>query len=152
MTTDPRLQDVFTRLVRVQTRLWNDVDARVRSEHGVPLTDLTTLQVVAETPGCRVQEIVTTLHITVGGASKVVDRLVASGLVVRAGNPDDRRSSIVTTTQTGLALLKRTGPDVEDVLAKRLAPPLTPADLDVLDQILRTLQVSSPGTPRQKMD
>ena len=78
MSTDGGLTDAFTRLVRVQTDLWNAVDARVRADHSVPLTDLTALQVVAATATCRVHDLVTTLHITVGGASKVVDRLVAA--------------------------------------------------------------------------
>ncbi|MFI6319690.1 MarR family winged helix-turn-helix transcriptional regulator [Nonomuraea sp. NPDC050556] len=39
------------------------------------------------------------------GMSRLVDRLVAKGLVTREANPDDRRSSVVVPTEAGKALL-----------------------------------------------
>jgi len=134
----------FSRLVRYQTALWNAVDARLRERHGVPLTHVTPLQVVAETPGCRVQDIVRVLHITVGGASKVVDRLEAAGHVVRTANPQDRRSSVLQATEAGLELLDRAGVDIEQVLAERFGA-VPAADLAELDRVLAALQASGPA-------
>jgi DNA-binding MarR family transcriptional regulator len=136
------LYATFTRLVRVQTRLWNEVDARLQAEHGVQLTDVTPLEVVADTPGCRVQDIVETLHITVGGASKVVDRLVASGYVVRTANPGDRRSSVLSVTRPGRLLLSEVKPDLDQVLGQHLARVLSRADLAAMDRALATIQRS----------
>lgn len=132
--------DTFARLVRVQTMLWNEVDFRMRALHGAPLTDLTPLDVVASVPGCRVQDIVNTLHITVGGASKVVDRLVAAGYVIRAANPGDRRSSVLSVTREGLDLLERVKPDIDEVLAERMTGVLPADQLVGLDQALTALQ------------
>jgi len=134
------LYGTFARLVRVQTKLWNDVDARLRTQHGVPLADLTTLEVVSDTPGCRVQDLVETLHITVGGASKVVDRLVAAGHVVRSANPDDRRSSVLSVTAPGMKLLEEVGPDIDEILEMRLSRPLSRAGLASLDRTLQAVQ------------
>ena len=130
----------FSRLVRVQTALWHEVDARLRRQHDVALSEVTALQVVAETPQCRVQDIVTTLHITVGGASKVVDRLVGAGHVVRLPHPSDRRSSLLDVTASGLELLERAAPDVQAVLRRRLDSVLTTRDMGELNRILRSLQ------------
>jgi len=135
-----RLYGTFARLVRVQTRLWNDVDLRVRTQHGVPLADLTALEVVADLPGCRVQDLVHALHITVGGASKVVDRLVAAGHLVRTANPIDRRSSVLRVTSPGMDLLERAKPDVDEVLRERLALVLSRDDLAGLDRALVAIQ------------
>ena len=137
--------EVFAELVRVQTRLWNEVDARMRERHGVPFTDLTALEVVASTPDCRVQDVVDTLHITVGGASKAVDRLVGAGAVRRAPNPDDRRSSVLLVTAKGARLLDRTIPDLEAVLEARLVSALSSADLVRLGRILVRLKEHAPG-------
>ena len=134
------LYDTFARLARVQTELRNAVDAALRSQHGVPLPLVTALDVVASTPGCRVQDVVTTLHITVGGASKVVDRLVDAGHVVRTANPADRRSSLLTLTPDGTDLLRRALATVETVLHERLRLPLAPAALAALDRSLRGLE------------
>jgi DNA-binding MarR family transcriptional regulator len=143
MTTDSGLTDVFTRLVRVQTDLWNVVDARIRADHGVPLTDLTALQVVVATPACRVHDLVTTLHITVGGASKVVDRLVAAGYATRTPNPDDRRSSILAPTMAGQTLVTAARPSIEAVLRERLGSRLTTHELINLTTALRKMQGTS---------
>ena len=151
MSGEPRWSDgpaygVFARLVRVQTRLWNEVDARTRRRLGVPLTDLTALELVVGTPGCRVQDLVATLQITVGGASKVVDRLAAAGLARRAPNPDDRRSSVLWVTAKGRRLLDRAKPGLDDVLAARLTSVLSAADVAHLDRILTRLQDAAEPT------
>jgi DNA-binding MarR family transcriptional regulator len=138
--TGDRLYGTFARLVRVQTRLWNEVDVRVRTQHGVQLTDLTALEVVADIPGCRVQDLVHTLHITVGGASKVVDRLVTAGHLVRTANPIDRRSSVLCVTPQGMDLLEFVKPDIDEVLRERLALVLSQDDLAGLDQALVAIQ------------
>ena len=135
-----RLYGTFARLVRVQTMLWNDMDARLRAQHDVPLADLTAVEVAADLPGCRVQDLVETMHITVGGASKVVDRLVDRGYVVRTANPADRRSSVLAVTAGGMDLLERAKPDIEEILARRLAQVLSPPDLDSLDRTLIAVQ------------
>jgi DNA-binding MarR family transcriptional regulator len=146
------LYAVFARLVRVHTRLWNQLDARLRSQHAVTLADLSSLEVVAATGGCRVQDLVSTLHITVGGASKVVDRLVVAGYAERAPNPQDRRSSVLTPTSAGLALLGQVRGDVDAFLSQHLATPLSPAGLTDLDRLLRLLHdhtITAPAGHRE---
>lgn len=138
----------FARLVRVQTRLWNEVDARLRTEYGVPLADLTPLELVSTIPGCRVQDIVDALHITVGGASKVVDRLVAGGYVARAVNPVDRRSSLLTLSPAGRELLEQALPTVTALLGERLVEPLGGAGLAELDRLLGSVQLAAAGAAR----
>lgn len=93
--------DFFDALVRSEVNLWNHLDDHIRTL-GLSLGTLEGLRVVRRHPGtCRVQEIRTDLGITVGAASKVVDRLERDGLAVRSAHPHDRRSSLVTLTPAG---------------------------------------------------
>src|SRR3954447_11924304 len=98
------LPPLFADLVRLEIELWDAVEARLRADLGVGLATAQTLAVVAGTPECRVQDIVRDLSITVGGASKTVDRLERSGLVARRPHPTDRRSSVIALTPAGTKL------------------------------------------------
>ena len=95
------LPALFADLVRLEIELWNAVDARLRAELDVGLATAQTLAVVAAVPDCRVHDIVRGLSITVGGASKTVDRLERDGLVARRPHPSDRRSSVIALTRAG---------------------------------------------------
>src|ERR1700684_3131227 len=101
----PDLTDLFSELVRLETELWNAVEDRVRAEHGVALGSQEEMRVIAPQPGCRVQDIAAALSITVGGVSKIVDRLEAAGYCARRANPADRRASIIELTTSGDRLL-----------------------------------------------
>jgi MarR family transcriptional regulator, organic hydroperoxide resistance regulator len=96
------LPALFADLVRLEIELWDAVEARLRTELGVGLGTAQTLAVVAAVEDCRVHDIVRGLSITVGGASKTVDRLERNGLVVRRAHPSDRRSSVISLTRTGV--------------------------------------------------
>lgn len=95
------LPALFADLVRLEIELWDAVEARLRAELSVGLATAQTLAVVAEVEDCRVYDIGRELSITVGGASKTVDRLERRGLVTRRPNPSDRRSSVIALTRAG---------------------------------------------------
>jgi MarR family transcriptional regulator, organic hydroperoxide resistance regulator len=76
---DVDLVELFRDLIRFETELWDRVEARVQQAHGSPLAWLEIMQVVDVTADCRVLDIARALSITVGGASKVVDKVEAAG-------------------------------------------------------------------------
>jgi DNA-binding MarR family transcriptional regulator len=108
---------IFTDLVRVETRLYNALSARLRDERDVTLGQFEFLELIDRIPGCRVLDIVADVAITVGAVSKAVDRLVAAGWVVRIPHPQDRRSSVLRLTPEGEKTLAVCRPIVEDELA-----------------------------------
>jgi DNA-binding MarR family transcriptional regulator len=112
---------VFSKLIRYQTELWNAVDARLRTDFDLPLSRFEPMQVIARTPGCRVYDIANELSITVGGTSKLVDRIEESGLCRRRNNPNDRRSSLIELTPLGESVLERATVSFEDELRIRWA-------------------------------
>jgi len=121
----PDLKHLFSELVRLETELWDAVERRLRADHGLPLPNFEFMQVISRIPNCRVQDIATELSITVGGTSKIVDRIEAAGHCARRANPNDRRSSIVELTPAGKRLLARATVTFEDELAARLTPALS---------------------------
>jgi len=146
VTTDARA--TFSRLVRTQTRLWNAVDERVRAEHGVPLTQVMALRTIATTEACSVGDLVDTLHITVGGASKIVDRLVTAGLVSRTANERDRRSPVLATTASGQ--LVPSAPTIDEVLRDELVAHVSAEDLATLDRILAQFVAPPASRPQSR--
>jgi DNA-binding MarR family transcriptional regulator len=136
----PELRSLLNELVRLETELWDAVEARVRADHGVALGSYEVMTVIAQRPGCRVQDITAALSITVGGVSKIIDRLEAAGHCARRANPADRRSSIIELTQPGARLLARLTRTVEDELERRLGPALPGASLAGLTRTLTQLR------------
>jgi MarR family multiple antibiotic resistance transcriptional regulator len=115
--------DFFTSLVRYEIDLWNTIDEALQSQGQISLAQLQAVSVVAEHAGAaRVHDVSGEIGITVGAASKLVDRLERDGLAVRSPNPHDRRSSLIALTVAGTRAL-RAAADVRDtVLAAVIHP------------------------------
>ena len=106
------LTSLFTDLVRLETRLYNVLDARLKAEHGLPLGQFEFLRVIAARGNARVYDLAHDIAITVGATSKAVDRLESAGRCRRTANPHDRRSSLVELTPEGERLLAAAAPTV----------------------------------------
>jgi DNA-binding MarR family transcriptional regulator len=141
----PDLKPLFNDLVRLETELWNAVEGRLRAEHSVTLPFFEFMQIIARTPGCRVQDIAAELSITVGGTSKIVDRIEAAGYCARQANPSDRRSSIVTLTASGKRLLPKIIATVDSELRARLGQKMTERSLAELAKTLTRLRSGTQG-------
>jgi DNA-binding MarR family transcriptional regulator len=114
---------LFGDLVRLEIELWDAVEARLREDCALGLGSFQVLQVIRRTDPCRLNDVVQALSITVGGASKAVDRLERAGHCVRRSNPADRRSSIIDLTEDGAAVLDAATQTFEAELQARLALP-----------------------------
>jgi len=94
--------DLFDQLVRFETDFWNAIERQLRHDAQVGLGTLQALRVLDRHDGTgRVHELSDELSITIGAASKLVDRLERDGLATRRPHPDDRRSSLVALTDAG---------------------------------------------------
>jgi DNA-binding MarR family transcriptional regulator len=92
-----------TELIRLEIALWDRVDARLRQSHELPLAFFEPLHLISRAKGdsMRVGDLARGLRITVGGTSKLVDRIERAGLIARVPDPDDRRASRVALTTAG---------------------------------------------------
>lgn len=132
----------FDQLVRFQIELWDAVDARLIADCALNVGRFLPLRIIAGRDGCRVQDIAGDLAITVGGVSKIVDRLVTSGLCVRGANPDDKRSSLITLTAQGERVLAAGMVSFQDELRKRVGPVLPDSSVDDLTATLTRLRAA----------
>jgi DNA-binding MarR family transcriptional regulator len=110
---------LFSEMIRFETELWNAVDRRLRARHDLPLTWFEPMQVIHRRGTCRVNDIAEELSITVGGTSKLVDRIENAGHCRRIPNPADRRSSLIKLTASGTKLLARATVSFETELDRR---------------------------------
>ena len=134
---------LFSDLIRFETELWNAVDARLRADHDLPLTWFEPMQVMSRYTACRVFDIKEELSITVGGTSKLVDRIEAAGLCRRRPNPDDRRSQIIELTPTGRRLLAKATASFEEELHRRLDSGITRRSLQQFGATLTALRAAN---------
>jgi len=141
---------VFSDLLRLETELWDAVAARLRSEHDLELSWFEPMQVIARTPDCRVQEIAAALSITVGGTSKLVDRLEAAGWCRRRENPGDARSSCIELTPAGKRLLAAATRTFTTELDARLGQALSERQLRELSSMIAKIREGLRARPADR--
>jgi DNA-binding MarR family transcriptional regulator len=92
-----------TDVIRLEIALWNRVDARLQESHELPLAFFESLLFISRVPRgrMRVGDLAVALRVTVGGTSKLVDRIERAGLIAREPDPDDRRASRAVLTTAG---------------------------------------------------
>lgn len=150
----PDLPALFDELIRFEIELWNAVDARLRADCGLMLSRFEPMRVISRRTPCRVQDIAVEMSITVGGASKLVDRIEAAGHCRRRPNPDDKRSSVIELTPAGRRLLAAASASFEDELHSRLGSAASAACLQQFSATLTQLRSaglradSTEGRPR----
>ena len=142
------LKAVFHELIRFETELWNAVEARLRADFDLPLSRFEPMRVIARRDSCRVYDIAEELAITVGGTSKLVDRIEAAGHCHRRANPDDRRSSIIELTPAGRLLLAQADEAFEDELRLRIGSAVPARSLDQFLATLTRLRSASSAAKR----
>ncbi len=126
---DPHLGTLFSDLIRLESELWDLVEARLRRDHDLALSWFEPMQVIDSTQRCRVIDIAEALSITIGGTSKLVDRIENSGWCERSPNPDDGRSSTIELTGAGRRLLVAARRTFTDEVGIRLGEPLSTSEL-----------------------
>src|SRR3546814_515959 len=87
------------------------------------------------------------IGITVGAASKLVDRLEREGLVARRPNPADRRSSLVLLTDAGSTAFTEASEVRTRALRELLDPDAAATATEALTVLLARLENSRSGVP-----
>jgi DNA-binding MarR family transcriptional regulator len=85
------------------------LDAQLDAEHGLPLSSYEVLMFVSDAPEgrMRMHDIADRVLLSRSGLTRLVDRLVRDGLLVRESCPSDARGSFAVITPAGLELLER---------------------------------------------
>ena len=140
------VMEFFDVLVRYEVALWSAIEHELGQRGLIRLGHLHALRVVERYRGkARVQDLSAEIGITVGAASKLVDRLERDGLASRAPNPTNRRSSLIVLTEAGQEALTSSLQVCARSLARAVGDEDTKALTAALDRLQRRLHASGPG-------
>jgi DNA-binding MarR family transcriptional regulator len=89
--------------LRTHAALVRELDIEMQEEHGLSLTQYEVLLLLARSDdgSVRMSDLADGALLSLSGLSRLVDRLVAMGLVERTQCPSDRRSSLACLTTAG---------------------------------------------------
>jgi DNA-binding MarR family transcriptional regulator len=135
-------------LIRLEIALWDRVDTRLQESHELPLAFFEPLLLISRAPGgsMRVGDLARALRITVGGTSKLVDRIERAGLIARQPDPDDRRASRVALTTAGKRKLDAAVKSYEAEVGTIVGGVLSPAEQrQMSDYVSRLLTAIDQG-------
>jgi MarR family transcriptional regulator, organic hydroperoxide resistance regulator len=140
----PDLSVLFHDLVLLEIDLWNRADARLSADHGLSMAWVEVMTIIRDTPDCRVIDIARSVSITVGGASKIVDKIERAGLIRRRRNPNDGRSHILELTASGRRRLAAARSSLADQLDRDLGSAATPEQMQEFAYMLAHLRGALP--------
>lgn len=132
----------YGRLVEVTRALDRTFTATLTGELGLPMAQFEVLLRLGRTPGdeLTMSELARQLGVTSGGATRLVDRVLAAGWVARRACTSDRRVQHVRLTDDGRGVLQTALAAHRRDLAEHLTSRLSPADRTQLDQLLDRLR------------
>jgi len=134
----------FGVLLEVAARLERLLGAAVEADHGISHVMLEVLFRLAEAPGTTlpIGRLGRELVVTSGGATRLIGRMEAQGLVRRHPSAEDGRLQLVSLSDRGAELLRDVVPTHLRNLERYLATPLGTQKLRVLVTTLDELGVS----------
>ena len=133
-------------LLQVHAALVPRLDRALQQAAGLPLSWYDVLLELAAAPGGRLTmgELAQRVVLSRTRVSRIVDELVAAGLVRREGNPDDGRSAFAVLTADGLARYRAAAPHYLASIETEFASGLTDAELGAVAAALRTVLAQQP--------
>jgi DNA-binding MarR family transcriptional regulator len=139
----------LTDLIRLEILLWDQIDARLKHDHDLPLAFFETLYMISRTAGTslRIGDLAQRLRITVGGTSKLADRIEAAGLIRREPDPADRRASRVTLTPAGRHKLAKAVQTYDADLAATLDAVLSESEQRLMHELVTRLLAAAKEKP-----
>jgi len=134
---DPRLT-AWRTFLRTHARVVRELERELQSEQQLALTDYDVLVQLAAAHDrrLRMSELADALLLSRSGATRLVDRLVAEGLVERLTCEDDRRGQWASLTDAGYRRLRDASPTHLRGVAEHFLDRLPPDDLATLERML----------------
>lgn len=89
------------------------LERRMQEQHGLQLSWWDVLQQLTDAPDGRLRmgELAESVLLTRSGITRLLDRMITAGLVVREPCPGDRRGYYAVMTQLGRDTIEKVGPD-----------------------------------------
>lgn len=125
-------------LMEVSSLLRHAVEQQLRSEGGLSYVQFEIVARLSDAPAgqLRMTDLADSIVFSRSGLTYQAGQLEAAGLVVRSRSTDDERSTTVTLTETGRALLLRVLPGHVQVTRELLLDHLNQREVTVLAKVL----------------
>ncbi|MGH2427317.1 MAG: MarR family winged helix-turn-helix transcriptional regulator [Candidatus Limnocylindria bacterium] len=134
---DPRLP-AWRTFLRAHARVTRQLERELADQQGLPLADYDVLVQLASADErrLRMSELADRLLLSRSGATRLIDRLVADGLVERVTCESDRRGQWASLTDAGYDRLRRASPTHLRGVAEHFLDRLSADELVTLDRLL----------------
>jgi DNA-binding MarR family transcriptional regulator len=134
---DPRL-GAWSSFLRAHSRVVRELERELQAEQDLALTDYDVLVqlATADERRMRMSELADRLLLSRSGATRLIDRLVAEGLVERVLCESDRRGQWASLTDAGVARLRAASPTHLRGVADHFLERLTPDELAQLKTMM----------------
>jgi DNA-binding MarR family transcriptional regulator len=146
---DPRL-GAWRSFLTAHARLTRLLDEELRAEHGLSLAEYDALLQLAEAPDrrMRMNRLADQVILSRSGVTRLIDRLVANGLVERSACLADARGAEAVLTDAGLQRLRTAARTHLRGVQAYFVEPLASADLAAIESSLgRVAHACSGGEP-----
>lgn len=132
----------YGRLVEVTRALDRAFTATLTGNLGLPMPQFEVLLRLGRTPGdeLTMSELARQLGVTSGGATRLVDRVLAAGWVARRACTSDRRVQHVSLTDPGRQVLQQALESHRQDLTEHLTSRLSATERTQLDELLDRLR------------
>ena len=136
-TRDPRLS-AWRSFLRAHATVLRALERELVAEQGLALTDYDVLVQLATATDrrLRMSELADALLLSRSGVTRLVDRMVADGLVERVTCETDRRGQWAALTRAGYARLRAATPVHLRGVTEHFLDRIGPADLAALERML----------------
>ena len=140
-------------LVEAHAFVMDGIERALEQGGGVQLTWYEVLSRLRRAPdrALRMQDLAEQLLLSRSGATRLIDRIEAAGLIERRACASDRRGTLAALTPRGEAAFKRAQPLVLAAVEERFAAHIDERDAHELQSILRRL-TDARDEPEQPAD
>ena len=147
---DPRL-GAWRALIHAHARLIRRMDEELQATHGISLAEYDALLQLANAPGRRLRMSVLAERVLLSrsGITRLVDRLVADGMVERSVCPTDARGAMAALRPAGLDRLRAASATHLDGVARYFLDVVTAEDRAAIERglgaVVEELEARGPG-------
>jgi DNA-binding MarR family transcriptional regulator len=148
--TDPRL-GAWRALIHAHARLIRRMDEELQATHAISLAEYDALLQLANAPGrrLRMSALAERVLLSRSGITRLVDRLVADGMVERSACPTDARGAMAALTPAGLDRLRAASRTHLDGVARYFLDVVTGEDRAAIERglgaVVEELEALGPG-------
>ena len=137
---DPRLEP-WRAFIQAHAHVTRRLDEELRTEHDLSLAEYDALLTIADAPERRIRmrQLADQVILSKSGVTRLIDRLVADGLVERSTCLTDGRGAEAVLTPSGLERLRRASSTHLRGIADHFLDVLDPAELDVIDRTMQAV-------------